>query len=249
MEPTNDKSTAESPVPLSIEVSVVIPCRNEERTLAGCILEALEACKSAGISGEVIVANNGSTDNSQAVAEAHGARVVDVQEVGYGNALRGGIAQARGKFIVMGDADGSYQFCEIPRFVEQLRNGFDLVMGNRFKGGIDPGAMPWLHRYFGNPVLSWIGRRLFRSPIGDFQCGLRAFSRQAYDAMQTTAPGMEFASEIVVRATQMNLRVTEIPIQLKPDGRNGPSHLRTWRDGWRNICLMARLRFQSRRGT
>lgn len=247
MELTTENSTNCSHVHLRPEVSVVIPCRNEERTLAACILEAIEACRAAGIVGEVIVADNASTDGSRALAEAHGARVVDVPEVGYGNALRGGIAQSNGKFIVMGDADGSYQFCEIPRFVEQLRNGFDLVMGNRFQGGIDPGAMPWLHRYFGNPVLSWIGRQLFRSPIGDFQCGLRAFTRRAYDAMQTTSPGMEFASEIVVRATQLNLRITEIPIQLKPDGRNGPSHLRTWRDGWRNICLMARLRFQGQR--
>ena len=222
----------------SIEVSVVIPCLNEAETLAVCIRKALVCLSENGISGEVIVADNGSTDGSQAIAEAEGARVVPVEAKGYGNALMGGIEAARGRYVIMGDADDSYDFSALGPFIEKLRKGNDLVMGNRFRGGIAPGAMPALHRYLGNPVLSGLGRLFFRCPVGDFHCGLRGFSREAIWRMKLQTTGMEFASEMVVKATLLGLRIVEVPTTLSPDGRSRPPHLRSWRDGWRHLRFM-----------
>ena len=221
-----------------LELTVVMPCLNEALTLAGCIDEATEAMRAAGIAGEVVIADNGSTDGSQAIATSAGARVVPVAEKGYGHALRGGIAAARGRFIVMGDADGSYDFSHLPRFVAELRAGNDLVMGNRFRGGVQPGAMPWKNRYLGNPALSFIGRLFFPTNIGDFHCGLRGFSAAAYQRMNLRTTGMEFASELVIKSVVLGLRVTEVPTVLRPDGRNRPPHLRPWRDGWRHLRFM-----------
>jgi glycosyltransferase involved in cell wall biosynthesis len=220
------------------ELSVVLPCLNEARTVGACVQEARDAMAQAGITGEVIIADNGSTDGSQAIAIQHGARVVPVAEKGYGHALRGGIAAARGRFIVMGDADQSYNFSDLPRFVEKLRAGCDLVMGNRFLGGVQPGAMPWKNRYLGNPVLSFVGRLFFRTGIGDFHCGLRGFSAAAYRRMKLRTTGMEFASEMVIKAVILGLRVTEVPTVLRKDGRDRPPHLRPWRDGWRHLRFM-----------
>ena len=222
----------------SIEVSVVIPCLNESETLAVCIRKALGCLSENGISGEVIVADNGSTDGSQAIAEAEGARVVPVEAKGYGNALMGGIEAARGRYVIMGDADDSYDFSSLGPFIEKLRKGNDLVMGNRFRGGIAPGAMPALHRYLGNPVLSGLGRLFFCCPVGDFHCGLRGFSREAFGRMKLQTTGMEFASEMVVKATLLGLRIAEVPTTLSPDGRSRPPHLRSWRDGWRHLRFM-----------
>lgn len=221
-----------------LELTIVMPCLNEAETLAGCVEEALRALREQNLSGEVIVADNGSTDGSQEIATRLGARVVPVSEKGYGRALQGGIAAARGRFILMGDSDGSYDFTHAGRFVEKLREGYDLVMGNRFLGGIQPGAMPWKNRYLGNPILSGIGRLFFRCPIGDFHCGLRAFSRDAYNRLELRTAGMEFASEMVIKATLFGLRITEIPTTLRPDGRSRPPHLRPWRDGWRHLRFM-----------
>lgn len=222
----------------ALELSVVMPCLNEARTLGLCIREALESMRQAGIGGEVVIADNGSTDGSQVLAEQHGARVVAVTAKGYGNALRGGIAAARGRYIVMGDADASYDFSHVPRFVEKLREGYDLVMGHRFRGGVLPGAMPWKNRYIGNPVLSFVGRLFFRTGIGDFHCGLRGFSAAAYQRMNLRTTGMEFASEMVIKSVVLHLKVTEVPTSLRPDGRGRPPHLRPWRDGWRHLRFM-----------
>lgn len=230
-----------SDVPLpqaEIELSVVMPCLNEAETLASCITKAQQAMREANISGEVVIADNGSTDGSQEIAKRLGARVVAVTEKGYGSALRGGIAAARGRYVIMGDADDSYNFLDIPQFVGRLREGFDLVMGNRFKGGIMPGAMPWKHRWIGNPVLTAIGRLFFRCPSGDFHCGLRGFSKDAYQRMGLCTSGMEFASEMVIKSTLMGLSITEIPTVLSPDGRTRAPHLRSWRDGWRHLRFM-----------
>ena len=191
-----------------------------------------------GFEGEVIVADNGSTDGSRELARAAGARVVPVEAKGYGSALMGGILAARGKYVVMGDADDSYDFSHVPRFLEKLRAGYDLVMGNRFLGGIQPGAMPALHRYLGNPVLSGIGRLFFHSPCGDFHCGLRGFSKEAIERLDLRTTGMEFASEMVVKATLHGLRIGEVPTTLSPDGRSRPPHLRSWRDGWRHLRFL-----------
>jgi len=221
-----------------IELSVVMPCLNESRTLGTCIRKAREAMAQHGIRGEIIVADNGSTDGSQQIAIDSGACVVLVATRGYGSALRGGIAAARGRFILMGDADDSYDFGQLGAFVSNLREGYDLVMGNRFRGGILPGAMPPLHRYLGNPVLTSIGRLFFKSPIGDFHCGLRAFRKNAIERLQLRTLGMEFASEMIVKATQFGLRVAEIPTTLSPDGRDRAPHLRTWRDGWRHLRFL-----------
>ena len=215
-----------------------MPCLNEAETLSFCIKEANDALAAASLSGEVIIADNGSTDGSQRIADEVGARVIAVRERGYGSALRGGIADARGEFIVMGDADASYDFSHVPRFVEALRSGADLVMGNRFLGGVEPGAMPWRHRYIGNPVLSWIGRLFFKCPAGDFHCGLRGFRKDAIEGLQLSTTGMEFASEMVIKATLQGLRIEEIPTVLRPDGRSRPPHLRSWRDGWRHLRFM-----------
>ncbi len=226
-------STTSSP-----EVSVVIPCLNEAETLGTCITKAQQALRGLDISGEIIVADNGSTDGSQAIAGRMGARLVAVDVRGYGSALMGGIEAARGRYIIMGDADDSYDFSNLAPFVEKLREGYDLVMGNRFKGGIHPGAMSRLNRYLGNPILSGIGRLLFRSPCGDFHCGLRGFSKAAVLRLDLRTTGMEFASEMVVKATLHKLRVTEVPTMLGVAGRSRPPHLRRWRDGWRHLRFM-----------
>lgn len=222
----------------ALVLSIVIPCLNEAETLEGVLRQASAFLEGAGIPGEVVVADNGSTDGSIGIAERCGAVVVPVTRKGYGNALRGGIEGSRGRYVVMGDADGSYDFSSLGPFLEKLDEGHDLVMGNRFRGGIRPGAMPWLHRWLGNPVLSAIGRILFRSPIGDFHCGLRAFRRTAYDRMDLQSTGMEFASEMVIKGALLRMRVTEVPTVLSPDGRSRPPHLRTWRDGWRHLRFM-----------
>ncbi|MBV9444444.1 MAG: glycosyltransferase [Streptosporangiaceae bacterium] len=215
-----------------------MPCLNEAETVATCVRKAMGFLAESGISGEVLIADNGSTDGSQQLAEAEGARVVDVTEKGYGNALMGGIVAAHGKYIIMGDADDSYDFTNLMPFVEELRKGADLVMGNRFKGGIAPGAMPPLHRYLGNPVLSFVGRLFFRSDIGDFHCGLRGFSRDSLMSLGLQATGMEFASEMVVKATLAGQHITEVPTTLSKDGRSRPPHLHTWRDGWRHLRFL-----------
>lgn len=242
-EHSRDETTlarAESPEIGTIlpEVSVVMPCLNESLTLGTCIQKAFTTLKSRGISGEVVVADNGSTDGSQAIAIGLGARVVPVPTKGYGSALRAGIAAARGRLVVMGDSDDSYDFTQIGDFVDKLNDGFDLVMGNRFQGGIRPGAMPLLHRYLGNPGLSWLGRLFFKCPVGDFQCGLRGFRKEAIDRLQLRTLGMEFSTEMVVKATLFNLRIAEIPTTLSPDGRDRAPHLRTWRDGWRYLRFL-----------
>lgn len=221
-----------------IEVSVVMPCLNEAETLATCITKAQQFFKESGIWGEIVIADNGSTDNSVTIARQMGAHVVHVQEKGYGSALQGGIAAAQGKYIIMGDADDSYDFYNLQPFITPLRNGYQLVMGNRFAGGIAKGAMPFLHRYLGNPVLSGLGRMFFKSNINDFHCGLRAFSKDAYNELALCTTGMEFASEMIVKASLANLKITEVPTTLKPDGRSGKPHLNTWRDGWRHLRFL-----------
>ena len=219
-------------------VSVVMPCLNEAETLDRCVRRAVGALASCGLAGEVIVADNGSTDGSQEIARRAGARVVDVPERGYGAALLGGIAAARGRHVVMGDADDSYDFGEVPAFVAKLEEGHDLVMGSRFRGRIEPGAMPFLHRWLGNPVLSFLGRLFFRVPTSDFHCGIRAFRKEAVDRLGLRTTGMEFASEMVVKAALFGLRISEIPVTLRKDGRSRPPHLRTWRDGWRHLRFL-----------
>ena len=220
------------------EISVVMPCLNEAETLGLCIEQAARALRENGIVGEIVIADNGSTDGSCEIAENLGARVVHISSRGYGSALRGGFMAARGHYLIMGDADSSYDFSQIPRFLEKLHEGWDVVMGNRFQGGIQPGAMPLLHRYLGNPVLTGVGRLFFHSPSGDFHCGLRALSREAFLRMDLRSTGMEFASEMVVRATLLKMRIAEVPASLAPDGRSRPPHLRTWRDGWRHLRFL-----------
>lgn len=221
-----------------MELTVVLPCLNEAETLAVCIRKAKASIEGLGIDGEVVIADNGSTDGSQDIARAEGARVVDVPIRGYGAALTAGIADAKGRFVIMGDADDSYDLSNLGPFVEALRGGADLVMGNRFAGGIEPGAMPALHRYLGNPVLTAVGRVLFRSPVKDFHCGLRGFRRDAILELDLRTTGMEFASEMVVKATLNKLNIVEVPTTLSPDGRSRPPHLRTWRDGWRHLRFL-----------
>src|ERR1700749_2948963 len=215
-----------------------MPFLNKAETVATCVRKAIGFLAESGISGEVLVADNGSTDGSQQLATDAGARVVPVEDKGYGNALMGGIIAARGEYVIMGDADDSYDFTNLMPFVEKLREGCALVMGNRFKGGIEPGAMPPLHRYLGNPVLSFIGRLFFPSEIGDFHCGLRGFRRDSAIALGLQATGMEFASEMVVKATLAKQKVTEVPTPLAKDGRSRPPHLRSWRDGWRHLRFL-----------
>jgi len=221
-----------------VAVSVVIPCLNEANSLGSCIDKAVTAFRAAGLAGEVIVADNGSTDGSMQIAEERGARVVRVEERGYGSALRAGIAAARGPFIVMGDADDSYDFGEVPKFAEMLRQGYDVVMGNRFRGEIKPKAMPWHHKYIGNPGLTALLNLFFRTGIGDSHCGMRGFTRAVYERMDLRSTGMEFASEFVIKAAQLKARITEIPITLWPDKRGRPPHLRSFRDGWRHLRFM-----------
>jgi glycosyltransferase involved in cell wall biosynthesis len=222
----------------AVEVSIVMPCLNEVETLGACIAEAREAIAKGGYTAEIIVADNGSADGSQLVARELGAKVVDVQRKGYGSALIGGIDAAQGRFVVMGDADASYDFAAIGPLIAKLRDGYDLVVGNRFLGGIEPGAMPWSHRWLGNPVLSSINKMFFHAPVGDTHCGLRAFTKDAYEKMRLRATGMEFASEMVIKASLKGMRITEVPVVLRPDGRSRPPHLRTWRDGWRHLRFM-----------
>ncbi|HYK27699.1 MAG TPA: glycosyltransferase family 2 protein [Streptosporangiaceae bacterium] len=221
-----------------MELSVVMPCLNEAETVATCVRKAVHFLESHGIDGEVLVADNGSTDGSQLLAQTAGARVVEVPERGYGSALMGGILASRGRYVIMGDADDSYDFANLLPFLRRLRAGADLVMGNRFQGGIQRGAMPALHRYLGNPVLSFIGRLFFRSKIGDFHCGLRGFNRGSVLELGLQATGMEFASEMVVKATLAGQRVEEVPTTLSKDGRSRPPHLRSWRDGWRHLRFL-----------
>ena len=228
----------QAPEAAACELTILMPCLNEAETLAICIRKARDFLTRAGVEGEVLIADNGSTDGSQAIAMVNGARVVPIAAKGYGSALIGGIRAARGRYVIMGDSDDSYDFSRLEAFVERLRQGYALVMGNRFKGGIKPGAMPPLHRYLGNPVLTAIGRLFFRSPCGDFHCGLRGFDRQAILDLDLQAPGMEFASEMVVKATIHGLAVTEVPTTLSPDGRSRPPHLRSWRDGWRHLRFL-----------
>jgi hypothetical protein len=222
----------------TLELTILMPCLNESETISTCVRKALSFLHIHGIDGEVLVADNGSSDGSQALAEAAGARVIHVQERGYGSALLGGIRAACGRYIIMGDADDSYDLTALMPFLHRLRGGADLVMGNRFQGGIAPGAMPRLHRYIGNPVLSFVGRKFFHCSIGDFHCGLRGFRRDSVLRLGLQATGMEFASEIVVKATLCLQRIEEVPTTLRPDGRSRPPHLRSWRDGWRHLRFL-----------
>lgn len=221
-----------------MELTILMPCLNEIETLAVCIEKAKSFLARAGVDGEVLIADNGSDDGSVELARAHGARVVHVPVRGYGAALMHGIESAEGRFVIMGDSDDSYDFSRIDVFVDRLRAGFDLVMGNRFLGGIADGAMPFLHRYLGNPVLSFIGRLFFSIPVGDFHCGLRGFNRDRFMALGLTTKGMEFASEMIVRAALSGYSICEVPTTLSKDGRSRPPHLRTWRDGWRHLRFL-----------
>jgi hypothetical protein len=240
--------TAERPVteaagtpPRPIELTILMPCLNEAETLAACVRKARLGLERAGVQGEVLIADNGSTDGSVAIAEKLGARVVRIKERGYGSALRGGIAAARGAWVIMGDADDSYDFSSIEGFVEKFRQGYDLVMGCRLPrggGAILPKAMPWKNRWIGNPILSLIGRVFFNCPARDFHCGLRGLTREGYEKMELKTAGMEFASEMVIKATLKSLRIAEVPITLHPDGRSRPPHLKPWRDGWRHLRFM-----------
>ena len=229
------RSRARAP---ELELTILMPCLNEAETVATCVAKAAGFLRRSGVKGEVLIADNGSTDGSQALAEAAGARVVGVLDRGYGAALMGGIEAARGRYVIMGDADDSYDFENLDSMLERLRSGAQLVMGNRFKGGIAKGAMPFLHRYLGNPVLSFLGKLFFKIRIGDFHCGLRGFSRQAMLALGLKSPGMEFASEMVVKAALNGLEIAETPTTLKPDGRTRAPHLKTWRDGWRHLRFL-----------
>ena len=221
-----------------LDLTILMPCLNEAETLAICVRRAVAAIQASGVTGEVVVADNGSTDGSQEIARAEGARIVDVATRGYGAALIGGIEAARGKYVMMADADASYHFEHLPRFLPKLDEGYDLVMGNRFAGSIEHGAMPPLHKYIGNPILSAAGRIFFSIPVRDFHCGLRAFRRDAILALNLRTTGMEFASEMVVKSSLAGLRMTEVPTTLSPDGRSRPPHLRSWRDGWRHLRFL-----------
>jgi glycosyltransferase involved in cell wall biosynthesis len=234
-------ATAGRPSLSSMQLSIVMPCLNEAETLATCIRKARQAIAVADIHGEVVIADNGSTDNSREIALSEGARVVEVACKGYGSALRGGIGAASGRWILMADADDSYDLSHIRPFIDMLEQGYDLVMGCRLPAGggtIAPGAMPWKHRWIGNPVLTFIGRLFFKSPARDFHCGMRAFTKEAFHRMNPRTAGMEFASEMVIKATLAGLRIAEVPITLHPDGRSRAPHLRSWRDGWRHLRFM-----------
>lgn len=221
-----------------VELSIVMPCLNEAETIGVCVKKAMQFLADNDVRGEVVIADNGSTDGSQQIARTLGARIVDVPQRGYGAALIAGIEASRGRYVAMGDSDDSYDFLGLMPFLEGLRGGAELVMGNRFRGGIADGAMPPLHRYLGNPVLSFIGRLFYKSHVGDFHCGLRAFSRESIHSLGLSTPGMEFASEMVVKAHLRGLRISEVPTTLSPDGRSRPPHLRSWRDGWRHLKFL-----------
>jgi glycosyltransferase involved in cell wall biosynthesis len=223
---------------MAVELSIVMPCLNEAETLATCIRKAQSYLDRSGVSGEIVIGDNGSTDGSQQIAASLGARVIPVPIRGYGAALYGAITSAQGRYCIMGDADDSYDFENLDAFVDKLRQGYDLVMGNRFQGGILPGAMPWKNRYIGNPVLSTIGKILFRAEVGDFHCGLRGFSKSAFRQMDLRTTGMEFASEMVIKSKLMGIKMTEVPTTLSPDGRSRPPHLLPYRDGWRHLRFM-----------
>lgn len=221
-----------------MELTILMPCLNESRTLKICIDKAKKFLSDNNVNGEVLIADNGSTDGSQEIARNAGARVVDISEKGYGAALIGGCNAALGKYVIMGDSDDSYDFLNLMPFLEKLRDGYELVMGNRFKGGIEKGAMPPLHKYLGNPVLSFIGRVLYRSNIKDFHCGLRGYNRDSIMKLNLHTTGMEYASEMVVQATLHKLKICEVPTTLKKDGRDRPPHLRSWSDGWRHLTFL-----------
>ncbi|MGE5378061.1 MAG: glycosyltransferase family 2 protein [Bacteroidota bacterium] len=221
-----------------LELSIVLPCLNEEHTVGTCVAQARSFLENYNVNGEVIVADNGSTDQSARIARSAGAVVVPVEQKGYGSALKGGFQAARGRFIIMGDADESYDLLHLMPFLEKLREGYDLVMGNRFKGGIQKGAMPWHHHYIGNPILSFIGQLFFKTPAKDFHCGLRGFTKEAVQKMNLQTTGMELASEIVIKASILDMRVCEVPTTLSPDGRGRPPHLRSFRDGWRHLRFL-----------
>lgn len=221
-----------------MKLTILMPCLNESETLQICIQKANAWIKKSGMNGEVLIADNGSTDGSQELARNHGARVLDVPLRGYGSALYYGSLEAKGEFIIMGDSDDSYDFSRLDAFVDQLEQGFDLVMGNRFLGGIAPGAMPWKNRYIGNPVLTWVGRTLFRCPAKDFHCGLRGYTKAAFLKMDLRTTGMEFASEMVIKANLFGMNIAEVATTLSKDGRSRPPHLRPWRDGWRHLRFM-----------
>ena len=221
-----------------LELTILMPCLNEAKTLETCIKKAQKSLKENNIEGEVLIANNGSTDGSQDIARKCGARVIDVEVKGYGSALIEGTKNAYGKYIIMGDSDDSYDFSNIMPFLEKLREGFDLVMGNRFKGGIEKGAMPWSHRYIGTPILSFLGRLFYKSKIKDFNCGMRGYNKKAILKLDLKTTGMEYASEMIVRATLNKLKITEVPTTLKKDGRDRPPHLKSFRDGWRHLKFL-----------
>lgn len=234
----------------SVELTILLPCLNEAATLGACVRAARRGIAEAGVTAEIVVADNGSTDGSQEIAKSEGARVIPVAARGYGHALRAGIAGARGRWVLMGDADASYDFASAPRFVAALRAGADFVMGCRLPAGggqIEPGAMPWKHRWIGNPVLTWLGRALFACPVNDFHCGLRAFSRETVDRLDLRTTGMEFASELIVQAQLAGLRFAEIPVTLSRDGRNRPPHLNSWRDGFRHLRFLVIHRLRTLR--
>ena len=221
-----------------LELTILMPCLNEAETLEICIKKAKKSLEENNINGEILIADNGSTDGSQEIAERNGARVVNVERRGYGSALIDGTKAALGKYCIMGDADDSYDFSNIMPFVEKLREGYDLVMGNRFKGGIEKGAMPWSHKYIGTPVISFIGRLFYHSKIGDFNCGMRGYNRQAILDLELKCTGMEYASEMIVQANLNNLKIVEIPTTLKKDGRSRPPHLKSFSDGWRHLKFL-----------
>ena len=224
--------------PVELELTILMPCLNEAETIGVCIRKAQAFLARKGVAGEVVVADNGSTDESREIARQHGARLVNAPTRGYGAALLGGIEAAHGRYVVMGDADNSYDFSNLDEYLDQLRGGIDLVMGNRFQGGIAPGAMPFIHRYLGNPALSFLGRLFFKIPIGDFHCGLRGFNTEAIRSLRLQTTGMEFASEMIVRGAISGLKIVEVPTLLTPDGRSRAPHLKTWRDGWRHLKFL-----------
>lgn len=235
---TNKKSNHKQEKDAQKELSIVMPCLNEELTVGTCVTKAVNFLKEYKIDGEVIVADNGSTDRSVEIATKQGARVVHIEQKGYGSALRGGFEAALGKYIIMADADDSYDLINLMPFVEKLREGYKLVMGNRFKGGIKKGAMPWHHRYIGNPILSFLGKLFFKTPANDFHCGLRGFTKAAIEKMNLQTTGMELASEIVIKSSILGMNTCEVPTTLSPDGRDRPPHLRSFRDGWRHLRFL-----------